>query len=125
MTLRIASVPTDHVYVRHLSDPDGRGATVRLPDPRPDRVVTGAPWWPPRVLDPAWVTAHADEFDLVHVHFGYDAESPADLAAWTETLRRLGKPLRPWPSDGIMPIFRDFRDIVVSILRISQQTIAD
>ncbi|HMM94965.1 MAG TPA: glycosyltransferase [Phycicoccus sp.] len=91
--MRIASVPTDHVYVRHLSDPDGRGATVRLPDPRPDRVVTGAPWWPPRVLDPAWVTAHADEFDLVHVHFGYDAESPADLAAWTETLRRLGKPL--------------------------------
>ncbi len=93
MTIRIASVPTDHVYVRHLAPADGGGRVVRLRDPRPRRHVTGAPWWPPRVLEPDWLRAHADEFDVVHVHFGFDAESPEALRRWTDTLRALGKPL--------------------------------
>ncbi|GGL43856.1 glycosyltransferase [Phycicoccus endophyticus] len=93
MSLRVASVPSDHVYVRHLSPAGGGDDVRRLPDPRPGGAVTGAPWWPPRILDPDWVRAHADEFDLVHVHFGYDAQDPEDLAAWAGTLRTLGKPL--------------------------------
>ncbi len=90
---RVASVPSNHVYVRHLSPPDGRGRVVRLPDPVSDGRAAGAPWWPPRVLDPAWVEDHADDVDLVHVHFGFDAESPEALASWVETLRAHGKPL--------------------------------
>ena len=90
---RVASVPTDHVYVRHLSPPEGRGGVVRLPDPVTPGRATGAPWWPPRVLDPAWVEQHAEDFDLVHVHFGFDAESPASLERWVGTLRAHGKPL--------------------------------
>ncbi len=93
--MRVASVPTDHVYVRHLSpvgpattgpDPGGGPAVVRLPDPT-------RPWWPPRVLDPVWLRENADAYDLVHVHFGFDALSPGDLEAFVRTLRALGKPL--------------------------------
>lgn len=94
MTIRVASVPTDHVYVRHLAPPQGEPTSVvRLADPRPRRAVVGAPWWPPRVLERDWVRAHADELDLVHVHFGFDAEEPAALRAWVGTLRALGVPL--------------------------------
>ena len=94
--VRVASVPTDHVYVRHLSPPgpaatggpdrDPGPAVVRLPDPT-------RPWWPPRVLDPVWLRDNVDAFDVVHVHFGFDALSPADLARFTRTLRDLGRPL--------------------------------
>ena len=84
----MASVPTGHVYVQHLSD--DRGDTVhRLPDPAP---LTGGPgWWPPRVLDPDWV--RGAEVDLVHLHFGFDAVSPTHLEAWVRALRRRGLPL--------------------------------
>ena len=44
--------------------------------------VHGSPaaqWWPPAMLEPAWVHAHADDFDVMHVHFGFDAESPDAL----------------------------------------------
>lgn len=91
MTTRIASVPTDHVYVRHLHPITGGGPT-RLTDPTADGPA-GARWWPPRVLDPAWLVEHAADFDVVHVHFGFDACTPAELRDWARTLRALGKPL--------------------------------
>ena len=93
MTIRVASVPAGHVYVRHLSRPDGLDRVRRLPDPAPERGVVGAPWWPPRVLEPQWLVEHRAEYDLVHVHFGFDALSPADLRVWTRTLRALHRPL--------------------------------
>ena len=31
-SIRVASVPSGHVYVRHLSDPEDDGTVVRLPD---------------------------------------------------------------------------------------------
>ena len=72
----IASVPAGHVYVRHLAPPDGRhdGHPAARPAPRAD--VPDAQWWPPRMLEPGWVDEHADEFDVMHVHFGFDAVSP-------------------------------------------------
>lgn len=90
-TLLVASVPTGHVYVRHLAD--DRGDVVRrLPDPAP-RGSDSQPgaWWPPRVLDLDWV---ADaEVDLVHLHFGFDAVDPAHLERWVAALRDRGLPL--------------------------------
>ena len=72
MAVVVASIPAGHVYVRHLGAPGGSDAVVRLPD----RPVTGgspdARWWPPAMLDAGWVRAHADEFDIMHVHFGFD-----------------------------------------------------
>ena len=87
----VASVPSGHVYVRHLAPVDGRGA-VRLPDPdpnRPDRPA-GATWWPPVMLDPEW--ARTADFDVFHLHFGFDAVRPEDLDKLTRVLRGRGKP---------------------------------
>ncbi|RYC13851.1 glycosyltransferase [Nocardioides zhouii] len=89
--LTIASVPSGHVYVRHLAPLAGHGA-VRLPDPdpnRPDRPA-GATWWPPVMLDPEW--ARTAEFDVFHLHFGFDACPPERLDRLTRVLRGRGKP---------------------------------
>lgn len=45
------------------------------------------------MLDPAWVDGHADDFDVFHLHFGFDAQDPDSLRALVEALRRAGKPL--------------------------------
>lgn len=90
--VRVASVPAEHVYPRHVT---WRGdAVVHLADPAPavDDASPGQ-WWPPAMLDPDWVRAHADEFDVFHIHFGFDALDPADLAAVVAALRAVGKPL--------------------------------
>jgi hypothetical protein len=89
--LTVASVPSGHVYVRHLAPIGGRGA-VRLPDPdpsRPDRPA-GATWWPPVMLDPEW--ARTADLDVFHLHFGFDAVRPEDLDKLTRVLRGRGTP---------------------------------
>ncbi|NYF13014.1 glycosyltransferase involved in cell wall biosynthesis [Pseudoclavibacter sp. JAI123] len=97
-TIRIASVPAGHVYVRHLSavTPDpSLAAILRLPDPHPDGSarVAAERWWPPVMLEPSWIEQHADEFDVFHVHFGFDALAPDVLTELVDALRREGKPL--------------------------------
>lgn len=93
--LRVASVPSGHVYIRHLRPVADESPFVTLADPDPQREdrPAGAVWWPPVMLDAGWVERHHDEFDVFHVHFGFDAVSPADLDALAETLRRHAKPL--------------------------------
>lgn len=88
----VASIPSGHVYVRHLSPEDG-GGPVRLPDPDPDDSTRSATqrWWPPAMLDAAWV--ESNDFDVAHLHFGFDSRSPRDLASWVAALRRRRKPL--------------------------------
>jgi hypothetical protein len=86
-TIRVASVPAGHVYVRHLADPAGDDAVVRLADvpPADGRLVPGG-WWPPAMLDPAWVQANHERFDVFHVHFGFDAIPLERLAATIDAL---------------------------------------
>jgi glycosyltransferase involved in cell wall biosynthesis len=45
------------------------------------------------MLEPGWVDTHADEFDVMHVHFGFDAVSPEGLAEVVASLRRHRRPL--------------------------------
>jgi glycosyltransferase involved in cell wall biosynthesis len=93
-TVRVASVPASHVYVRHVGAPEGRDPVVRLADPAPadgEKVPCG--WWPPVMLDPAWVAANAADFDVFHVHFGFDAKTPAELEAICHALAAAGVPL--------------------------------
>lgn len=90
--LRIASLPCDHPYVRHLAPVGGDPDVVRLPDPP----VPGAPagqWWPSPLLEPSWWHAHADEVDVLHVHFGVEHRTADELRALTALLRTLGVPL--------------------------------
>ena len=93
MAVVVASIPSGHVYVRHLAPPDGSDTVVRLPDPP---VADGSPdarWWPPPMLDPDWVRAHADEFDVMHIHFGFDHQAPDTLRRLVGALRQHRKPL--------------------------------
>ena len=71
--------------------PDGDDRVVRLPDPAPD-VPDPLPgqWWPPVMLQTGWVAEHHREFDLAHLHFGFDAATPADLRRWTAELAGRG-----------------------------------
>ena len=93
-TIRVASVPAGHVYVQHLTAFGGGDRVHRLPDPVPDHPAPlVGQWWPPAMLDPEWVQAHAHEFDVFHIHFGFDALAPADLAAVLDALVRCDKPL--------------------------------
>lgn len=88
--VRVASVPADHVYVRHL-DPDvGQATVVRLPDPPTGQAGR---WWPPGMLEPQWVRDNADRFDLMHIHFGFDARSPEQLQELVDALDEAGRPL--------------------------------
>jgi hypothetical protein len=92
--IRVASVPASHVYVRHLSDPDGTRPVIRLDDPVPDggAKVPGG-WWPPMMLDRDWIASNHEDFDVFHVHFGFDAISNDQLCAAMEELERHRKPL--------------------------------
>lgn len=89
--LTVASVPSGHVYVRHLA-PESDAGVRRLADPHPDRPDTpaGAVWWPPVMLRPEWVATH--DFDVFHLHFGFDACEPRELAELAAALRERGKP---------------------------------
>lgn len=84
--IRVASVPASHPYVRHIAHSGGPDEVDRLPDPTD-------PWWPPAMLDVSWIDDHADDFDLMHVHFGFDGLAPEDLERLGQELRLRGKPL--------------------------------
>lgn len=106
--MRVASVPSSHVYVRHLSDPRERHAVVRLPDPVPanGRKVPGG-WWPPMMLEPGWVSDNSDRFDVFHVHFGFDAVGADVLSGVMQELKLHDKPLVYTVHDLRNPHHRD------------------
>jgi hypothetical protein len=78
-TLRVGSVPSADAYVAAVLP---AGAVPVGPDRAP------SPW-----LDEEFLTAHAHEVDVLHVHGGYGHLPVAALESWTETVRRLGIPL--------------------------------
>ncbi|MFC0646683.1 glycosyltransferase [Cellulomonas phragmiteti] len=88
-TVRAVCVPADHPYVRAATaDP----SVVVLPDPP---VPGGQPgqWWPPVALDAAWIEAHRDEADLLHVHFGTESFGVGHLRAALDAAHRVGWPV--------------------------------
>lgn len=108
--LRVASVPSDHAYVRHLSHPSGDATVVRLPDPPVVGEDGTLRWWPPKVLTPGWLREHADAFDVVHVHFGFESFSPTELARVTQVIQELGKALVVTVHDLHNPHIEDQRE---------------
>lgn len=93
--IRVASVPSNHVYVRHLTPVDAGASPIirRLPDPDPDDPgrSTVSRWWPPAMLEPEWVRS-SDTFDIFHLQFGFDARTPEELTALVTALRERGTP---------------------------------
>lgn len=106
--VRVRQVPAAHAYVEHLLPVAGGGSVVHLPDPP----VPGAPpgqWWPHPALDAAWVAEHADEQDVLHLHFGMEGRTTAELDSWIEALRRARLPLVHTVHDLDHPHLRDQR----------------
>lgn len=122
-TITVATVPADHVYVRHI-DPEtpiaGAPVIVRLPDPDPDEPTRSAvsKWWPPAMLEQDWVRNHRNEFDIFHIQFGFDARTPADLDHLVQELRRAGRPLAYTVHDLRNPhhLTRDEHDAQLDVL---------
>ncbi|WP_030173017.1 MULTISPECIES: glycosyltransferase [Actinomycetes] len=103
--ITIASVPTAHRYVTHLDAGDSR--VTRLSDPVPEGADSNDPWWPPRWLEPAWLRGHINDFDLMHLHFGFDA-IPVDLLREViDVLHHHDKPLVFTAHDLHNPHFAD------------------
>lgn len=59
------------------------------------------------MLEPSWVLGHAGAFDVVHVHFGYDDRTPAQLRALVAAVRQVGAPLVVTVHDLRNPHHRD------------------
>jgi glycosyltransferase involved in cell wall biosynthesis len=45
------------------------------------------------MLDPSWISANAESFDVMHIHFGFDALTPHQLRDIVGALRHHRKPL--------------------------------
>ncbi|WP_197383312.1 glycosyltransferase [Mycolicibacterium mengxianglii] len=102
--ITVASVPAGHPYVAAVVDPN---SVVLLPDPTPPGVTEPDRWWPPRLLDPAYLSTQLGSFDLLHVHFGFDATPPETLAEVAALLDRSGIPLIVTVHDLENPHFLD------------------
>jgi hypothetical protein len=77
--VRVATIPFADVYVDAVLPP----AVVRV---GPSGELS--PW-----LDTAYLTAHAAEIDVLHLHTGPAHVAAAAVQCWAETVRRLGIPL--------------------------------
>ena len=123
--IRVRHVPAAHSYVEHLlpvippTRADGGAQVVHLPDPR----VPGAPpgsWWPHPVLEADWVREHAAEQDVVHLHFGTEGRTTAELDAWLDALEERGLPLVHTVHDIDHPHLHDqapYRDQLARLVR--------
>lgn len=105
--IRIASVPCNQIYIRHLEpwEESQSAAVRRLQDPEPLRGPHSAEalWWPPAMLSPRWVEENHERFDIMHIHFGFDSLDPEMMEALVFSLRRYGKPLVYTVHDLINP----------------------
>ncbi len=59
----------------------------------PEAVLVGPTAMPSPWLAPDYLTAHAEDVDVLHLHDSPAELSPRELDCWTETVRRLGIPL--------------------------------
>lgn len=121
--VRVASVPHNQVYIRHLEDfsSTSNSPVFRLSDPAPDGSARSAEsgWWPPAMLSAQWVDANHESFDLMHIHFGFDAIDPAQMGELIAQLRHHAKPLVYTVHDLINPhqpdpgAHRDLLDVLI------------
>ena len=104
--IRVRQIPAAHVYVDHLRPVEDDGRVVHLPELDPPRASRGKGAVHP-ALDPAWIRAHADEQDVVHLHFGTESRSRRHLARWLRAVKESGLPLVHTVHDIEHPYLRD------------------
>lgn len=82
------------ITVQHI--PSGHPYVARLGPSLPDPPVPGAApgqWWPHPALSPEWVARERGSVDVVHLHFGFEHLSAAQLQEWVDALGEAGIPL--------------------------------
>lgn len=106
--LRVLPVPSAHRYVAHVSSPEPDPTVVVLPDPP---VPGGAPgqWWPPPALEPEVLGRTAGRVDVVHLHFGFESRTVAQLREWVAAAADLDLPWVLTVHDLTNPHLRDQR----------------
>jgi hypothetical protein len=102
--ISLASVPAGHPYVHAVLDPEH---VALLSDPVPPGATVPGQWWPPRLLDPAFLADHIGDIDVLHVHFGFDSTPPGVLRDVVAVLREHEVPLVVTVHDLDNPHFRD------------------
>ena len=127
--LRVASVPVDHVYVRHLAAPTGAGATgagptgagatgagpvIWLPE-RSAESKNSRAWWSSPVLEPWWLQQNAHLYDLVHLHFGFEHRTLHELGQFVEALQELRRPLVVTVHDLMNPLLTHQRNHLAAL----------
>lgn len=72
-TPRVLQIPGEHPYVQQIAPPEFRfgGSPCQVPSP---------------ALSPHWPARHRGEFDVVHLHFGYEHLTDDDLRDWIGAL---------------------------------------
>lgn len=69
---RVLSIPAQHPFVDATWPPTAEAI-------RPAQLPTGDRWHPHPGLEADWIRAHAGEFDIVHLHFGFEHRSLAQI----------------------------------------------
>jgi hypothetical protein len=100
----VASVPASHPYVQSVVD---KSRVTVLPDPVPPGATLPGQWWPPPLLDPDYVRRHVGTFEVLHVHFGFEAITVDALLDVVEILDQNGVPLVLTVHDLHNPHFAD------------------
>lgn len=91
--VRVQHIPAAHPYVarlRVLTGTNAKEVETRAVEFLPDPPVPGAPpgqWWPHPALEPSWVHAHAEQIDVVHLHFGFEHRAASELAQFAQALK--------------------------------------
>ncbi|MBE8526380.1 glycosyltransferase [Amycolatopsis sp. H6(2020)] len=81
---RVLCVPSRHPYIQAVLDPrDVR----QVPEQEGAVPEETAAWHPSPVLDPRWIREHAQRFDIVHVHFGFETRDPRTIEAFCRQVR--------------------------------------
>lgn len=86
--LRVQHIPAGHPYIRSICGPD----LCVLSDPPPPGAPPGQ-WWPHPALEGGWITGHADQVDVVHLHFGYEHRDAGAMTEWVRALAESRIPL--------------------------------
>jgi len=84
-TLRVATVPAQHAYLDAALPPSVHRVQVAA--------VPGRAWAPSVLFTEATLRAMAPRIDVLHLHFGFDHLSTADLRRWAGVLAEVGIPL--------------------------------